>query len=453
MKMTDQTFMKEKNVLQLVLSMSLPMVISMAVNALYNIIDSYFVAKVSEDAMTALALVFPIQNLVNAIAIGFGVGINAVIAFYLGAGDEMQANKAATLGTLLSFLHGILMMSVCIVGMPFFLRSFTSDQEMIALALTYSNRVFLFASITTVGLSFEKIFQAMGRMKATMICMMSGCVANIILDPLMILGIGFFPKMGMAGAAYATGIGQCITLISYLMLYAICHMPVRVGRSYVSLDKTILKKLYVIGTSATLNLALPSLLISVLNRLLVDFSGKYVLVLGVYYKLQTFIYLTANGIIQGIRPLIGYNFGAGEHERVKKIFRIALTMNMGIMLLGMGLSWVIPERLIGLFTDSAETIEIGRTALHRISLGFAISAISITCSGALEGLGKGFSSLLISMMRYVLVIMPAAYLLSRVMGANGVWLAFAFTEFVTALAAALIYRRETKISPQKKIQL
>lgn len=435
--------MKEKKILPLVLSMSLPMVISMAVNSLYNIIDSYFVARVSENAMTALALVFPIQNLINAIAIGFGIGMNASIAFYLGAGKQERADGAATQGTLLSLVHGVVLMALCMAGMPLFLKNFSRDEEIINLALAYSNRAFLFSPIINLGLAFEKLFQSVGRMKVSMFSMMCGCIANIILDPLMIFGIGIFPEMGIAGAAYATGIGQCITLAVYLAFYMFDRIPVKISRRYLRFDFTIVKKLYSVGVSATLNLALPSLLISVLNGLLVNFSEKYILVLGVYYKLQTFIYLTANGIIQGIRPLMGYNFGAGEHGRVKKIYYTALTMNMGIMFLGMVLSWVMPERLIGLFTNSEETITIGVTALHIISLGFVISAVSITCSGALEGLGMGYQSLLISLLRYVAVIIPAAYIFSKFAGANGVWCAFCFTEFVTAAFSAFIYRRES----------
>lgn len=434
--------MKEKNILPLVLSMSLPMVISMAVNSLYNIIDSYFVAKVSENAMTALALVYPVQNLINAIAIGFGIGINAGIAFYLGAGDQERADNTATQGVFLSFIHGILLTLVCMIGMPMFLKSFSSDEEIIKLALLYSNRAFLFSPIITLGLSYEKIFQAVGQMKVSMFSMICGCAANIILDPLMIFGIGIFPAMGIAGAAYATGIGQCITLAVYLLFYAFCRPPVKIDRRHLHLDAIVVKKMYSVGVSATLNLALPSLLISVLNGLLADFSEKYVLVLGVYYKLQTFIYLTANGIIQGIRPLMGYNFGAGEYGRVKKIYHTALTMNMGIMSLGMLLSWMIPGQLIGLFTDNAETITIGVTALQIISLGFIISAVSITCSGALEGLGKGYPSLFISLLRYVIVIVPAAFLFSRLIGADGVWYAFCATEFIAAGFALIIYRKE-----------
>jgi len=435
----EQTFMKEKKILPLVVSMSLPMVISMAVNSLYNIIDSYFVARVSENAMTALALVFPVQNLINAIAIGFGIGMNAGIAFCLGAGDKAQADRTATQGVLLSFIHGVLLMGICIAGMPLFLKNFTSDAEIISLALLYSNRAFLFAPVIALGLAFEKIFQAAGKMKVSMFSMMCGFVVNIILDPLMIFGIGFFPAMGIAGAAYATGIGQCVTLIVYLLFYIFGPAVVRISRKHLKPDSAAIKKMYSVGISATLNMALPSLLISMLNGLLADFSEKYVLVLGVYYKLQTFIYLTANGIIQGIRPLMGYNFGAGEHERVKKIYLTALKMNMGIMLAGTLLSWLIPGKLIGLFTDSAETMEIGITALHIISLGFVISAVSVTCSGALEGLGKGFQSLIISLLRYVVIILPAAWLFSRFVGANGVWYAFCFTEFVTAGFAFWIY--------------
>lgn len=439
----EQTFMKEKNILPLVLSMSLPMVISMCVNALYNIIDSYFVAKVSENAMTALALVFPVQNLINAIAIGFGIGINAGISFFLGAGDKERADRTATLGTLFTFLHGCVLSLASILAMPLFLKNFSSEQEMTALALTYANRAFLFAPIIALGLSFEKIFQAMGKMKVTMFCMMCGCISNIVLDPLMIFGIGPFPAMGISGAAYATGIGQCVTLTAYLLFYAFGKNPVKLHRAYLKPDAEILKKIYPVGISASLNLALPSFLISALNSLLAGFSQKYVLVLGVYYKLQTFIYLTANGIIQGIRPLVGYNYGAGEHTRVRQIYRTSLAMNVGIMLTGTLLSWIIPAGLIGLFTESGETIAIGVRALHIISLGFAASAVSITCSGVLEGLGKGYPSLFISLSRYIVVILPAAFVFSRFSGADGVWYAFCFTELVTALFSALLYKKET----------
>ena len=234
-----QTFMKEKKILPLVLSMSLPMVISMAVNALYNIIDSYFIAKVSEEAMTALAIVYPVQNLINAIAIGFGVGLNAIIAFYLGAEEQNQADKAAAIGILLSFVHGILLMVVCIIGMPVFLKNFSSDPKIMNLALNYANRAFLFSPVINLGLSFEKIFQSIGKMKVSMFSMICGCAANIILDPIMIFGIGFVPAMGIAGAAYATGIGQCITLLVYLLFYFCSSNSIKISRDSLRFDVTI----------------------------------------------------------------------------------------------------------------------------------------------------------------------------------------------------------------------
>lgn len=450
----DQTFMKEKKVLPLVVSMSLPMVLSMAVNSLYNIVDSYFVARVSEEAMTALALVFPVQNLINAIAIGFAIGINACVAYYSGAGEQRLANEAASRGMFLNFLHGVLLTVVCIAGMPFFLQLFSSDAEVVGMALTYSRRAFLFSVMITLGVSFEKIFQAAGQMKVSMFCMICGFGVNMLLDPVMIFGLGPCPAMGIAGAAYATGIGQAVSFAVYLLFYVFRPIPIRLEWGWLRAGArlgeakdsgetggVLVKKLYAVGISASLTMALPSLLVSALNGILAGFSQSYVLVLGVYYKLQTFIYLTANGIIQGIRPLMGYNYGAGEKKRVKSIYRTALILTLGVMLLGTVCSWLAPKQLIGLFTANGQTIEKGVLALRIISLGFAVSAVSVTSSGALEGLGMGRPSLLISLLRYVLVMIPAAFVLSRVFGPAGVFWAFPLTEWVTAVCAYLIFRR------------
>ena len=436
--------MKEKKVLPLVLSMSLPMVISMGVNSLYNIVDSYFVAKMSEDAMTALALVYPVQNIITAIAVGFGIGTNAVISYFLGARQQEDADRATTQGMLFNLLHGILLAVICIGVMPAFLRMFSSDEKVISLALIYAERAFIFAPVIAAGVAFEKIFQSVGRMKVSMFCMMCGFVANIILDPMMIFGIGIFPEMGIAGAAYATDIGQAITLIAYLVFYVARPIPVKIRKKYLKPDRSITAKLYGIGIPAALNIALPSFLISALNGILAGFSGSYVLVLGVYYKLQTFIYLTGNGIVQGIRPLVGYNYGAGEHGRVREIYRTAIRLTAVVMLVGTVLSWTIPGQLIGMFTSNADTIRIGIQALHIVSLGFIVSAVSVTTCGFLEGMGKGTSSLCISLSRYVVVMIPAAFLLSRFMGANGVWTAFAVTEFITAVYAYCVYRNCVK---------
>lgn len=440
----DQSFMKEKKILPLVLSMSLPMVISMAVNAMYNIVDSFFVAKLSENAMTSLALVYPVQNIITSIGVGIGIGINSTVAYYLGAQNKKMANKATTQGVVMNFIHGLLLTILCTAFMPAFLKMFTNNQNIIDMSLEYANIVFMFSVASTVGITLEKIFQAVGQMKVSMFSMICGFATNIILDPLMIFGIGPFPKMGISGAAYATGIGQVISLLVYIIVYFARPIPVKVERKLLEPDFKLLKRLYGIGIPATLNMALPSFLISALNGILAEFSDKYVLVLGVYYKLQTFIYLSANGIIQGIRPLVGYNYGAGEHKRVEKIYHTTLKLTVLIMALGMALSWIIPSQLIGLFTANPETIKIGVTALHIISFGFIISAVSVTSSGALEGLGMGNPSLMISLLRYVIVIIPTAFVLSRFMGATGVWMAFAVAEFVTGIISYFIYQKYAK---------
>ena len=449
----NQTFMKERRILPLVLSMSLPMVISMAVNSLYNIVDSFFVAKISEDAMTALSLVFPIQNLVNAVTIGFAIGINAVIAYFLGAKQEHKANEAATQGIVCNFLHGILLTVGCIAGMPMFLRMFTENQTVLDMGLRYARIVLLFSVVISMAVSFEKIFQSVGKMKVSMFSMMVGCVSNILLDPVLIFFFFSAHRLGIEGAAVAAGLGQIFSLAVYLLIYMFRPMGVRIQLRGFAMNKGLLLRLYSIGIPAALNMALPSVLISALNGILAAYGQVYVLVLGVYYKLQTFLYLSANGIIQGIRPLVGYNYGAGEYRRVRRIYTTSLTLIMAIMAVGTVLCLLFPQSLMGLFTDNRETLAIGAAALRIISLGFVVSAVSVTASGTLEGLSQGMPSLVISLCRYILVIIPAAFVLSRVCGARGVWYAFVISERLTAVAAGRIYRRVShttmKISTEK----
>lgn len=440
----NDTFMKERPVLPLLLSMSLPMVISMLVNSLYNIVDSFFVAKISEEAMTALSLVYPIQNFINALSIGFGVGINAVIAFYLGAQDRRNADKAATQGLLLAAVHGALMTVICIAVIPGFLEGFTSSQAVIDLGVRYSMIAFSFSLIVNISLAFEKFFQAVGRMKVTMAAMMCGCIANIILDPLMIFGIGPFPAMGIEGAALATGIGQTLTLAIYLFICFVRPLGLNIKGCYLKPDSKMILRLYSVGIPATLNLALPSILISALNGILAAYSEVYILVLGIYYKLQTFLYLPANGIVQGMRPLIGYNYGAGEHDRVKQIYRLVLIMCAMIMMLGTVICLLVPDLLMSLFTGTQETIGAGAAALRVISAGFIVSAVSVASSGALEGLGKGGPSLIISLCRYIAVILPAAFVLSRLFGPSGVWHSFWVTEAVTAVISLAVYKKAVR---------
>lgn len=439
----DQTYMKKENVLKLLITMALPMVISMLVNSLYNIVDSFFVAQISEDAMTAISLVFPMQNFINSVMIGFGIGINSVISFYMGAQDKVQADKAASQGILLATIHGIVMTAGCIMLIKPFLCMFTNDSSIVELGLQYSYIAFAFSTILAWQLVFEKTFQAVGRMTASMTAMLGGCITNIVLDPMLIFGIGIFPDLGIRGAAIATGIGQTVSLLVYVIIYILRPMPVRFTRKCMKPEKTLCLKMYSVGIPASLNMALPSLLISALNVILAAFSQTYVFVLGVYYKLQTFLYLPANGVVQGMRPLIGYNYGAGEHKRVKKIYLTATIIVLIIMCAGTAICLGIPDKLIGLFTTNANTISAGAKALRIISAGFIVSSVSVTASGALEGLGKGLPSLVISVFRYAVIIIPVAFILSRIYEVNGVWWSFGVTELVTAFISYIIYKKAT----------
>ena len=392
----DQTYMKEKPILPLLLSMALPMVISMFVNSLYNIIDSIFVAKISEDAMTALSLVYPVQNLINSIAVGVGVGINAVIAMFLGAGKTKEADKTTTQGLFLNVIHGILLTIVGLMIMPSFLAMFTNDQTVIGMGLQYSTIILMFSTIIMASISFEKIFQAVGNMVITMRSLMTGCIVNIILDPLLIFGIGFFPKLGIQGAALATGIGQSSTLILYLIAYVLRPIHVKIRKDYLKLE-------------------------------------------AVCVKLQTFLYLTANGMIQGMRPIMSYNYGAKESARVRKIYLMTFEIVVGIMAVGTVICFVMPQTLMSMFTSNPETLTEGAIALHIICAGFIASSVSVVSAGAFEALGKGIQSFLISFLRYVVVIIPAAFVLSKTVGVHGVWHACWIAEIITAVIAFILY--------------
>lgn len=442
----DQTYMKEKPVVPLLLSMGIPVIISMIVGALYNIVDSIFVAMISEDAMTAVSLVYPIQNLAHAAGVGFGVGINAMVARRLGEGKTRMANQTASQGVFLSALHGMILTILGMAVIPYFLRMFTSDEVTISYGLTYFRNVFLFSTIDTMGMAYEKVYQSVGKMKISMAAVLIGCGVNIVLDPIFIFGLGPMPELGIRGAAWATGIGQTASLLFYLILNHVKPLNVEISLREMRPSKEICGGMYSVGIAATLNMALTSLLLTALNAILAPFSQVYILVLGVYYKLQALLYQGASGVVQGMRPLIGYNYGAGEQERVKKIFRAAFMIVGIIMTAGTLLGELVPDFLMGLFTQTPSTVEIGRTALRIISPGFVMSTVSVIASGAFEGLGMGLKSLKISLMRYAVIIIPIAFVLSRIIGPIGVWHAFWLAELITAVYAGASWKRTITVS-------
>lgn len=436
----DQTYMKEKPVVPLLLSMGIPVIISMIAGALYNLVDSIFVAMISENAMTAVSLVYPVQNLAHAAGVGFGVGINAMVARRLGEGKEQMANQTASQGIFLSAVHGIVLTVLGMAIIPYFLKMFTSDEETISYGLTYFYNVFLFSTIDTMGMAYEKVYQSVGKMKISMAAVLIGCLVNVVLDPIFIFGLGPVPELGIRGAAWATGIGQTSSLLFYLILNHIKPLNVKILIRNMRPSKEVCVGMYSVGIAAALNMALTSLLLTALNAILAPFSQVYILVLGIYYKLQALLYQAASGVVQGMRPLIGYNYGAAEYERVKKIFRAALCIVGVIMITGTLLGEIVPGFLMRLFTQSAFTVETGITALRIISPGFVMSALSVIASGAFEGLGMGAKSLKISLMRYALIIIPIAFCLSRIIGPVGVWHSFWIAELITAFYAGMSWK-------------
>ena len=422
----EHTFMKERAILPLVLTMSLPMVLSMLVSSLYNIVDSYFVAQISEDAMTALSLVFPMQNL-----------INAVISYYLGAQDGEKANIAATQGLALSAVHGVILTVGCIAVMPAFLGMFTDDQLVISLGLRYSNIAFAFSVIIALGMCFEKIFQSLGKMTLTMVCVLSGCIANIILDPVLIFGLGPFPELGIEGAALATGIGQTLSLAVYLIACLIRPLPLRISPRYLSFRGTLAGRLYAIGVPATLNLALPSLLVSALNIILAAFSQTYVVILGIYYKLQTFLYLPANDIVQGIRPLVGYNYGAGQYSRVRRSIRFSVAVTVAYAAAFWAVAMLFPGMLIRVFNNEPEVVEAGIPALRIYFCLFIPMSLQMAGQGVFVGLGRSKQAIFFSLLRKAVINAPLTVILPIWIGTTGVFTAEAVSQPIGGLACIL----------------
>ena len=438
----DNTKMGTEPINRLLIRMSLPMVVSMLVNSMYNIVDSFFVAKISENAMTALSLVFPIQNLINAAMIGFGIGVNASIAFYLGAKNMKQAQKSANQGMLLAAFHGILLTALCILGMRPFLQLFTKNAEIIELGVNYSNIAFSFSIVIAWQLVLEKTFQAVGRMTTTMICMLAGFVTNIILDPVLIFGLSVFPEMGIKGAALATGLGQTVSLLFYLLYYRFAPIPIKLCQKDMKLERSVCRRLYAVGIPGGLNMALPSLLISVLNVILVSFSQSYVFVLGVYYKLQTFLYLPANGVIQGMRPIVGYNYGAGNAGRVKQSFKLLLTCSLIYSTTLWRIIMLKPTAFAGMFTNDAVLLEFASNALRIYCRVLLIFGIQIACQMTFVSTGNAICSIIVAVMRKFILLIPLIYIMPHIYTADkttAVYMAEPVADIIAVTFTAIMF--------------
>ncbi len=439
--------MGTRSVFPLLCSMALPPMISMLIQSLYNIVDGMFVSQISQDALNAVSLVFPLQNLVLSVAVGFGVGINSCMSRNLGANNREQVNQTASHGVLFTLLHSLLFVALGLFVTRPFLSLYTDSAEVLRMGCDYSYVVLCFAFGSLLHILIEKMFQAVGNMILPMFLQAIGAIINIVLDPILIFGKFGLPALGVKGAAIATVIGQITACGLAVLAFYRSRKKHGISVSFrgFRLNGHVVKSIYSVAIPSGLMVVLPSVLVSLLNGILSSISQTAVTVFGLYYKLQTFVYMPANGLIQGMRPIVGYNFGAGRIDRVKQTLKYSSFLIIGMMLVGMGVFWLLPEQIMGLFRAEGDLLIWGKTALRTISLGFVLSTAGIVISGAMEALGKGISSLAITLLRQLIVVPPLAWLLSKSFGIMGVWAAFPIGEVCAALTAVVIFGRQLRV--------
>lgn len=437
--------MKEKNpmgykpIFPLLISMALPPMISMLIQSLYNIIDSIFVAKLGEEALTAISLIYPLQNLSLAISCGIGIAMNALIARYLGARDDKQASYVATQGIAMSLLHSLLFVIIGLFFIRPFVNIFTHNDLVLQYGIEYGTIVITLTFGSFIHLAIEKIFQATGNMIIPMIMQIIGAVLNVILDPILIFGYFGFPALGVSGAAIATIIGQMGACFVSILLFKKYNKQIHISFHHFKIDGNVFKNLYNIAIPSSVMMCLPSLLVSILNGILSTVSQTSVAFFGIYYKLQTFVYMPANGIIQGMRPIMSYNFGAKEKHRMNQTLKIALLCISTIFVFGTCLFLFFPKTLLSLFQSNDMMLDIGIIGLRILSLSFICSSFGIVMSGVFESLGLGKYSLIISLLRQFLIIIPLSFILLPYFHINGVWITFPISELIASFIALIFY--------------
>lgn len=441
---SNQEKMRTRPIFSLLMSMAVPMMLSMLMQSLYNIVDSIFVSRLGTEALTAVSLVYPLQNIIVAVAVGMGVGMGSAISIYMGAKNYEGAHKTATIGMFLTLIHAVLFVVIGIAVTRPFLSMFTDNPTILKWGSEYGYIVLGLSFGSLFQIALEKIFQSIGDMVTTMVLLASGCVINIILDPILIFGAFGLPAMGVQGAAIATVIGQICAFFLYILVYKKKNIGVKIEWKYLCYDKAIIKKIYSVGIPSSIMMSLPSLLVSILNGILAQISDLHVAVLGIYFKLQTFIYMPANGVIQGMRPIVGYNYGAGNKKRMTETINMSLLIVAVIMAIGTIGAMVFPKEILLLFAAKEDMMVVGVESLRVISLGFLVSTIGIVYSGAFEALGKGRESLIVSLLRQLVITIPLGYLLSGVMGALGIWIAFPVAELIASIIGFVLYRKMLK---------
>ena len=431
---------------KLLMNMSLPMMISMLVQALYNVVDSIFVSRIDENALTAVSMAFPIQSLMIALGVGTGVGVNALLSRSLGEKDYDRVNKAAGNGIFLAGINYLVFLLVGIlVTTPFYLSQ-TKDAQI----LSYGQQYLTIICCCSFGMYgqfiFERLLQSTGRTFYTMITQSIGAIINIILDPIFIFGYFGVPKMGVAGAAIATVIGQIVAGTIALVINIKKNDEIQLRLKGFRPDGKTIARIYEVGIPSIIMQAIGSVMTYGMNRILIVFSSTAVAVFGVYFKLQSFIFMPVFGLNNGMVPIIAYNYGAGKKDRLIKTLKLSIIYAVGLMLLGVIIFQLFPAPLFALFDASETMLAIGIPALRIISLSFIFAGFCIVCGSLFQALGNGVYSMVVSIARQLLVLLPVAYLLSLSGKVEAVWWAFPIAEIVSlSLTVFFMFRINRKV--------
>lgn len=437
---------------RLVTTMSLPMIISMLVQALYNIVDSMFVARVSENALTAVSLAFPAQNLMIGFATGTAVGVNALLSKSLGEKNIKKANLIAENGIFLSFIGFLIFLIFGLFGTEMFFRAQTDVEEIISSGVDYLRICCCFSFGIFGQIIFERLMQSTGRTFYTMITQGAGAIINIILDPILIFGYFGLPKMGVKGAAVATIIGQIAAFIIAVILNIKKNSDIRLKLKEFRPNLQIIGRIYAVGVPSIIMVAVGSVMTFSINKIIIPFTETAAAVFGVYFKLQSFAFMPLFGMNNGVIPIIAYNYGAKKRARVIKTIKTACIFAVFFMSIGFLSMQLIPDKLLAIFNASEQMTSIGVTALRTISLSYIFAGFSIVLVSVFQSFGKGIFSMLISIIRQLVVLVPAAYLLAKTGELDNVWWSFPIAEAVSIVFAVIFFANLYK-STIKKLPL
>lgn len=424
---------------RLLLNMSIPLMLSLLIQSLYNIVDSIFVARISESALTATSLAYPVQVLMVAGAVGTGVGVSALLSRLLGAKKYDEACLGATTGLILSAATSLIFIVLGIFAVEFYVGLFTDDAETAAMCVTYLRVCMIFCTGTFLETLAQRLLQAVGNTFLSMVSLVTGAVTNIILDPILIFGLIGFPQMGILGAAVATVIGQWIGAAVALLLNKYKNKDIHFVFRGFKLNKTMVGNIYKVGVPTMVMQAMGSIMNASMNAILISFSSTAVAFFGVYFKLQNFLFMPMNGLGQAVLPIVGYNYGSRNKDRLSQVLRTALPAAIVIALLGTVLFNAIPGPLLSLFSASDEMLALGIPALRIISVTFAFGAVTMVLGYYASGLANGVVNMLGTGLRQFILLVPAAWLIARTMGISYVWYAFWFSEIIAAIVTVILF--------------